>query len=380
MKVTNKIKIYLDDNRGPQQSVNVMQGDAYTRELEFFLYSGSVAWNVPEGVSVAVAYHGPSGHGIYDTLPDGSKGYSVSGNVVTVTLIPQVAAVAGRTMVTVLFTDENGKQLATFGVIVQVAQNPAIGAGKPENYFNIREWIGAGPLWVTFTSDGAGGYTVDKTHAQIYEAHKGGRAVYCIAEPFVLPLVAISNASALFEGINNQEYTRVLVKADGTVSMSMGRFALHSELPKEFRVAVSQADGAYAADAAVADIVAAYNAKRPVSCLLTLEDDVIRLPLTHPSADKAVFSGIYESHIYTVTITADSVTVEVDANAVTGVVLKDQVTGETYTLYMDDADLHIVAGGKAAAARDNVLLADSASGENYVIYVSDGALMLESEV
>lgn len=143
MKVTNKIKIHLDDLR-MMPPIDVMQGDAYTRELEFSLYSGSEAWEVPEGVSVAVAYHGASGQGIYDTLPDDTtKAYSVSGNVVTVHLIPQVAAVAGRTMVTVLFTDEKGKQLATFGVIVQVAPNPAIGAGKPKDYINLWDWIGA---------------------------------------------------------------------------------------------------------------------------------------------------------------------------------------------------------------------------------------------
>ena len=111
MKVTNKITVHLDDP-WLLPPIDVMQGDAYTRELELTLYSGGVAWPVPDGTSVAVAYHGASGKGIYDTLPDGSAACSVSENVVAATLIPQVLAVPGYTKVTVVFTDGDGKQLA----------------------------------------------------------------------------------------------------------------------------------------------------------------------------------------------------------------------------------------------------------------------------
>ena len=142
MKVTNKITIHLDDPR-LVPPIDVMQADAYTRELELSLYSGGAEWPVPDGVSVAVAYSGASGKGIYDTLPDGSAACSVAGNVVAATLIPQVLAVPGHTEVAVVFTDGNGKQLATFCVTLKVAANPAVGAVKPSDYINLRQWMSA---------------------------------------------------------------------------------------------------------------------------------------------------------------------------------------------------------------------------------------------
>ena len=181
MKITHKIIVRLDDNRGPALSVDVMQGDAYTRELEFTLYSGGEEWNVPDGVTVAVAYRGASGHGIYDTLPDGAAAYAVADNVVTVTLIPQVAAAKGDTVVTVLFTDANGKQLATFGVVVRVAPNPAIGAGKPEDYYNIREWFSS-DFKIHVFPGGPNGYATDESYDKIRENCEAGRTAICDLE------------------------------------------------------------------------------------------------------------------------------------------------------------------------------------------------------
>lgn len=143
MKVTNKIKIYLDDKH-LVPPIDVMQGDTNTRVLEFSLYEGGSEWPVPAGASVAVAYRRADGRkGIYDTLADGSVAYTVAGNVVTVTLVPQALAVPGNTAATVVFTDTSGGQLATCCVILRVERNPAIGAVEPEDYYNLRQMIAA---------------------------------------------------------------------------------------------------------------------------------------------------------------------------------------------------------------------------------------------
>ena len=140
MKVVHKIDIHLDDmKRLPP--IDVSQGDDKTRILELSLYSGGQPWDVPEGVSVAVAYSGPGGKGIYDTLPDGSAACAVADNVVTATVIPQALAMHGNVQLALVFTDGDGKQLSTFCVTFRVAVNPAVGAVQPEPYFNIRQWV-----------------------------------------------------------------------------------------------------------------------------------------------------------------------------------------------------------------------------------------------
>lgn len=227
MKVTHKINIHLDD-KYRQPPIDVMQGDANTRLLEFTLYSGGEAWLVPEGVSVTVAYCCASGQGAYDTLQDdATKAYSVSGNVVTVTLIPQVAAVAGNTTVSVVFTDTAGNQLATFGVIIRVERNPAIGSGKPEFYYNLREWIGAGALDVHISSSGT---TADKTFDEIVAAHNAGRPVRCHLQAYVLPLHVVTSYGVVFQSIVEQNYVRIAIRADNTITYSTGTYAFASEL------------------------------------------------------------------------------------------------------------------------------------------------------
>lgn len=227
MKITHKIDIHLDDKRR-LPPIDVMQGDANTRLLEFTLYSGSEAWPIPDGVSVTVAYCGASGQGAYDTLQDdATKAYSVSGNVVTVTLIPQVAAVAGNTTVSVVFTDAAGSQLATFGVSIRVERNPAIGSGKPEFYYNLREWIGAGALDVQISSDGG---SSDATYAEIVAAHNAGRSVSCHFQDYVLPLMIAAPSAVIFQSIANRNYVRVLITPDGAVRYSSGQYALMTDL------------------------------------------------------------------------------------------------------------------------------------------------------
>lgn len=181
MQIIQKLKIYLDDAQRTPQPIDAVQGDAYTRKLEFSLYSGGEKWPVPDSVSVAVGYSGAAGRGLYDTLPDGSKAYTVADNIVIVTLIPQVVAMHGRTIVTIIFTDDTGKQLATFGVEVRVAPNPAIGAGEPADYYNLREWAST-TLKPNIDREDDGSWSTDKDYDTILQEHSAGREIGCNLE------------------------------------------------------------------------------------------------------------------------------------------------------------------------------------------------------
>lgn len=226
MQVTHKIKVLLDDNR-MVQPIEVMQDDAYTRKIEFSLYAEGKEWPVPDGASVAVAYSGNSGHGIYDTLTDGSKAYTAAGNIVSVTLIPQVTAMHGRSTVTVVFTDSAGKQLAAFGVEIRVAPNPAAGAGKPANYYNLREWVST-PMHVDIFKIASGGYATDKSYYTILKEYEAGKQIICRVETedqqwLMLPLVTESAGALEFGCICGDCYWQAVITQaeDGAAAVAV---------------------------------------------------------------------------------------------------------------------------------------------------------------
>ena len=137
MKVISKIALQIDDYR-KISSVSVMQCDSNTRVLEIHLYASGVEWPVPDGVEVSVAYR-KADHtsGWYDKLPNGDAACSVSGNVVTAILAPQVLTAAGRCHVVIVLQDPDTlDQLATFPVRIEVAPNPAAGKGISNDCYN----------------------------------------------------------------------------------------------------------------------------------------------------------------------------------------------------------------------------------------------------
>ena len=88
MNVTHKLYIDLT-SRGDAPSVDVVQEEKYSRTLELGLREGSSLWCPPEDAAVIVRYRKPDGTGgAYDTLPDGTGAYSISGNRVCVALAP----------------------------------------------------------------------------------------------------------------------------------------------------------------------------------------------------------------------------------------------------------------------------------------------------
>lgn len=122
MKVTHKISLDMAF-RGVAPRIDAVQGDTNSRVLEVTLYSGGHPWEVPAGVSVAIGYHKPDGTaGVYDTLPDETPAVSVSGNVVSVTLAPQLLSVSGVTVAHLLFHDADLNRLGSYPILICVSQ------------------------------------------------------------------------------------------------------------------------------------------------------------------------------------------------------------------------------------------------------------------
>jgi len=143
MIVTHKIDMDFlskkENSAVPQ--IRVVQGDCNSRMLELTLYADQAAWPIPEGTAVQMRYRKPDGTGgIYDTMPNGTRAWSVKGNTVSVMLAPQMLAAAGvvRSQVALVL---NGKFLAVFEVRVVVEEDPSVGTLKSEDYTNLQIWM-----------------------------------------------------------------------------------------------------------------------------------------------------------------------------------------------------------------------------------------------
>ena len=114
---------------------NVMQNDANSRVLEISLLEDGAPWEIPAGVTAALNYIKPDGTtGLYDTLPDGSVAYTISGSTITMTLAPQVLTVPGLIRASIILIQDS-VQLNTFPLMILVEANPGAGAEKSENYY-----------------------------------------------------------------------------------------------------------------------------------------------------------------------------------------------------------------------------------------------------
>lgn len=140
MKVTAKIKLDLrSQNYG--SSVYAVQGDGGSRCVEAALLDGGKPWNVPAGVTAAVAYKKPDfTKGLYDKLADDTPAVTVSGSTVTVVLAKQMLTVPGSVQACIVFNNAALDQLTTFPFTVAVAANPVIGAEPSDDYIRL-QWL-----------------------------------------------------------------------------------------------------------------------------------------------------------------------------------------------------------------------------------------------
>lgn len=123
--------------------MDVVQGDANSRVLELTMLSDGRSWPVPEGTRVELRYRKSDGTGgRYDTLPDGTKAWSVEGNILRMTLAPQVLTAPGIVLAQ-LELSLSDAVAATFTMQICVHENPAAGAVESEDYVNMLRWMEA---------------------------------------------------------------------------------------------------------------------------------------------------------------------------------------------------------------------------------------------
>ena len=138
MEVTTNVSIdMIRRDYFRQIVVNVKQRDKYARKIQVILYASGAPWPIPAGVAAAIRYSKPDGtKGLYDQLPDGTQAWSVSENVITITLAPQVLTAAGTVRLDVLLT-LGAAELATFDMLVNVLPAPVSdGDLESQDYYN----------------------------------------------------------------------------------------------------------------------------------------------------------------------------------------------------------------------------------------------------
>lgn len=136
MLVTHELNIDLT-KPGVQPMVAAVQGEANTRQLAISLFSNSLAWEIPNGATAAVAFLKPDGtKGLYDKLPDGTVATTLSGNTVNAILAPQALTCAGIVLASIIFYKADGDTLATFPFKITVEQNPAAGEQVSNDYYS----------------------------------------------------------------------------------------------------------------------------------------------------------------------------------------------------------------------------------------------------
>lgn len=123
--------------------INAMQGDGNTRSVEITLLSGGEPWIPPDGVEVAVAYRTPTQQkGLYQRLTDGTPAITISDNVATILLVPQMLAMFGTVQAALVFYDGQRNQLTTIPFHIDVLCNPAWEATETEGYIHV-DWLEA---------------------------------------------------------------------------------------------------------------------------------------------------------------------------------------------------------------------------------------------
>ena len=169
MIITHKLKPMDLSQKQNTGRVDVVQGDKYSRNIEFtFMYNG-VAWQIPDGTTAIVRYKKPDATGgNYDTLPDGSTAYQINGNVLTVCLAPQVCTVPGIVQLSVGLI-QGSAEINTFSINIVVQPNPGaiyqsedyirLSGAVPNSGWSPNMYLGTDASGNVIAKEGAGAVT-----------------------------------------------------------------------------------------------------------------------------------------------------------------------------------------------------------------------------
>ncbi|MGM9669715.1 MAG: hypothetical protein ACI3VZ_08185 [Faecousia sp.] len=140
MVITHKLRPMDLTERSVSQRVDTVQDDKYSRNLEIPLIANGAPWVIPDGTTAVIRFRKSDGTGgNYDTMPDGSTAYIISGNKLTVALAPQVCTAPGAVLLAVGLVYGDA-EINTFAINITVHPNPGINVVSGD-YTNMRSYV-----------------------------------------------------------------------------------------------------------------------------------------------------------------------------------------------------------------------------------------------
>ena len=115
---------------GPTQRITVKQGDVMSRCIYIKLLNNGETFTLNRTVQAVIRYRIQNadgqivGHGMYDSLEDGTTAYLLVGNTVAISPNLEMTAQPGLVTLDILLA-EGAKQLATFSFELAVLPAPA---------------------------------------------------------------------------------------------------------------------------------------------------------------------------------------------------------------------------------------------------------------
>lgn len=139
MNIARTIKLDLAKQESPLQlGYLAVAGDSPCRTLCFELYADGTPWIVPEDVKPYVAFRTSAGFsGQYDTLPTGATAVDTGENCVSVTLIDQIIANAGRVWLFLVLQDADLNRVSSFYLTFDVEKGYASGQELEQRYYRV---------------------------------------------------------------------------------------------------------------------------------------------------------------------------------------------------------------------------------------------------
>jgi hypothetical protein len=201
MIVTSKINVELAQPKKVPE-IYVVQDDRYSRNLQMNLLVNGIPLELQEGYTAVFSYSKPDGKkGAYDTLPDGTKAYSIRGNRIWAALAPEVCTAAGdvRFMVTLI---KDKFQLGTFEICIHVKARPT-GIPASGDYLNITGFLPQ-------PADGKSGGYLKATWVDAFGRVAGVETVDLDA----LPLVTEAQEGAFLRVVDGKWAAAVLGRAE----------------------------------------------------------------------------------------------------------------------------------------------------------------------
>lgn len=158
MEVTHNIKIDIV-KKFVKPRVHAMQYDIHTRVVAITLLAGHAAFTPPDGTTFALSYRKADGtKGFYNQLADDVSAISVSENVVSVILAPQVLTYPGKVDAALVMSATGDDRLSTFPFEIHVEADPSAGTTESDDYFNCGSASGGSTIYYnsdTSVSSGA---------------------------------------------------------------------------------------------------------------------------------------------------------------------------------------------------------------------------------